>query len=67
MMVLRPENAADVALLPADGALVMPEELLAPAKFRRMEERPTVAEAGGENVVQHLVVDDELEEVAGHP
>src|SRR5258706_16378598 len=67
MMALRPENAADVALFPGDGALVMAKLLFAAAKLRRMQERSARAPAGRNHVVEHLVVDDELEEVAWHP
>src|SRR5882724_11086845 len=64
---LRAQDAGDVTLFPGDGALVVPELFFAQAKLRRMNERAPRPSACGNHVVEHLVVDDELYEVAGNP
>ena len=54
-------------LLPADGSLVVAELPLAREKLRRVEVPAAVATGGRNHVVEHLVVDDERDEVAGNP
>src|SRR5882724_6176357 len=64
---LRAQDPRDVTLFPGDGALVVPELLFSLAKLRRMNERAARPSARGNHVMEHLVVDDELNEVAGDP
>ena len=54
-------------LLPREGPLEVAELPLALLELRRVQVDAAEAAAGRDHVVEHLVVDDVRDEVAGHP
>src|SRR5215510_553831 len=54
-----------IPFLPLKGGSVVREGLLALAKCSRVMDAPAAASGAGEELVQHLVEDDELDEVGG--
>src|SRR5258708_24172752 len=62
-----PQQACHVAPLPGHRALEVPEVALALLELGRMEVHTAEAAARRDHVVEHLVVDDVLNEVPGDP
>ena len=62
-----PKESRDVSLLPVDRAPVVAELGLPRLELRRVQVHATEAAAARNHVVEHLVVDDVADEVAGHP
>src|SRR5258706_4164703 len=64
---LKSQNASNVGFFPLDGTFVVAKLLFAPAELGGVQERAASAAAGRDHVVQDLVVDDDLHEVARNP